>query len=119
MAGGHTTLQERCQARGFRFTLLERSSAAWETALTPPYGPTWVEVPQDVLLGDIDPKHFGVAMDTRHVMTELGFAWPTAVTLLAPRTVAVVLSEPFDVPNGPTIAPIADPEGNTVVLVQQ
>ncbi|MGH8894373.1 MAG: thiamine pyrophosphate-binding protein, partial [Actinomycetes bacterium] len=24
---------------------------AWETALTPPYGPTWVEVPQDVLLG--------------------------------------------------------------------
>ncbi len=27
-------------------------AAAWETALTPPYGPTWVEVPQDVLLGD-------------------------------------------------------------------
>ena len=26
-------------------------AAAWETALTPPYGPTWVEVPQDVLLG--------------------------------------------------------------------
>jgi len=27
-------------------------AAAWETALTPPYGPTWVEVPQDVVLGD-------------------------------------------------------------------
>lgn len=30
-----------------------------------------------------------------------------------------VVSEPFDVPNGPTIAQIADPEGNTVGLVQQ
>lgn len=43
----------------------------------------------DMILGDIDPKHFGVAMDTRHVMTEQGMAWPTAVTLLAPRTVAL------------------------------
>jgi hypothetical protein len=30
-----------------------------------------------------------------------------------------VLSQPFDVPNGPTIAAIADPEGNRLVLVQQ
>ncbi|GIV04326.1 MAG: hypothetical protein KatS3mg015_3156 [Fimbriimonadales bacterium] len=30
-----------------------------------------------------------------------------------------ILREPFDVPGGPTIARIADPEGNTVVLVQQ
>ena len=30
-----------------------------------------------------------------------------------------VLSQPFDVPGGPTIAGIADPEGNRVVLVQQ
>jgi len=30
-----------------------------------------------------------------------------------------VLREPFDVPNGPTIAGIADPEGNPVALVQQ
>ena len=30
-----------------------------------------------------------------------------------------VVSEPFDVPGGPTIAAIADPEGNPVVLVQQ
>ncbi|HET9200917.1 MAG TPA: VOC family protein [Dehalococcoidia bacterium] len=30
-----------------------------------------------------------------------------------------IISQPFDVPNGPTIAQIADPEGNTVGLVQQ
>ncbi len=30
-----------------------------------------------------------------------------------------VSSEPFDVPGGPTIVAIADPEGNRVVLVQQ
>jgi uncharacterized protein len=29
------------------------------------------------------------------------------------------LSEPFDVEGGPTIAPITDPEGNLLVLVQQ
>jgi predicted enzyme related to lactoylglutathione lyase len=27
--------------------------------------------------------------------------------------------EPFDIPGGPTIAGIEDPEGNAVVLVQQ
>ena len=30
-----------------------------------------------------------------------------------------VLSEPFDVPDGPTIAAVTDPEGNPLVLVQQ
>ena len=30
-----------------------------------------------------------------------------------------VHSEPFDVPDGPTIAFVADPEGNALVLVQQ
>jgi predicted enzyme related to lactoylglutathione lyase len=30
-----------------------------------------------------------------------------------------VLNQPIDVPNGPTIAGIADPEGNRIVLVQQ
>ena len=43
----------------------------------------------DLILDGIDPKHFGVAMDTRHVMVEQGTAWPTAVQLLAPRTVAL------------------------------
>jgi sugar phosphate isomerase/epimerase len=43
----------------------------------------------DMILGDIDPKYFGVAFDTRHVMVEQGQAWPTALQLLAPRTVAL------------------------------
>jgi predicted enzyme related to lactoylglutathione lyase len=30
-----------------------------------------------------------------------------------------VVVEPFDVPNGPTLAGITDPEGNPVMLVQQ
>jgi len=30
-----------------------------------------------------------------------------------------VLTEPFDVPNGPTLAVVEDPEGNSLVLVQQ
>jgi len=30
-----------------------------------------------------------------------------------------VLTEPFDVPNGPTLAVVEDPEGNPLVLVQQ
>ena len=31
---------------------------------------------------------------------------------------ATVVTEPFDVPNGPTLAAITDPEGNPVMLVQ-
>jgi hypothetical protein len=30
-----------------------------------------------------------------------------------------IVAEPFDVPGGPTLAGIADPEGNPVTLVQQ
>ena len=30
-----------------------------------------------------------------------------------------IISQPVDVPNGPTIARIADPEGNHITLVQQ
>ncbi len=43
----------------------------------------------DQLLGDIDPKWFGVAFDVDHIMVEQGLAWPNAVQLLAPRTVAL------------------------------
>ncbi len=43
----------------------------------------------DLILGEIDPKYFGVAFDICHVMVEQGLAWPTAVELLAPRTVAL------------------------------
>ena len=32
---------------------------------------------------------------------------------------ATVTAEPFDVPGGPTLAAITDPEANPVVLVQQ
>jgi len=31
---------------------------------------------------------------------------------------ATIVAEPFDVPNGPTIAGILDPEGNPLMLVQ-
>jgi uncharacterized protein len=36
-----------------------------------------------------------------------------------PELGGTVVTEPFDVPGGPTIAAIEDPEGNSVVLVQQ
>lgn len=39
----------------------------------------------DQILDDIDPKLFGVALDTRHMMVEQGRAWPTGVRLIAPR----------------------------------
>jgi hypothetical protein len=32
---------------------------------------------------------------------------------------ATVVAEPFDVPGGPTLAAITDPEGNPLMLVQQ
>jgi len=32
---------------------------------------------------------------------------------------ATVVAEPFDIPDGPTLAAITDPEGNPVMLVQQ
>jgi len=36
-----------------------------------------------------------------------------------PQLGGTVVSQPFDVPGGPTIAAIEDPEGNPLVLVQQ
>jgi len=47
----------------------------------------------DQILDDIDPKYFGVAFDTRHVMVEQGLSWSTAVKLLAPRTVALCVKD--------------------------
>ena len=29
-------------------------ASAWEIAMSPPHGPVWVEIPQDVLLGAVD-----------------------------------------------------------------
>jgi predicted enzyme related to lactoylglutathione lyase len=37
----------------------------------------------------------------------------------AKRLGATITAEPFDVPGGPTLAGITDPEGNRLVLVQQ
>jgi sugar phosphate isomerase/epimerase len=39
----------------------------------------------DSVLDDIDPDHFGLALDTRHLLVEQGRAWPTAIRLIAPR----------------------------------
>ena len=51
----------------------------------------------DLILGDIDPKYFGVAFDVQHVMVEQTSSWPNAVEILAPRTVALcVKSFKFD-----------------------
>lgn len=39
----------------------------------------------DAVLDDIDPRHFGLALDTRHLLVEQGRAWPSAVRLISPR----------------------------------
>jgi hypothetical protein len=59
----------------------------------------------DAILGDIDPKYFGIAFDVRHVMVESGLSWPNAVELLAPRIAAMCVKsfrwegkKPVDVP---------------------
>jgi sugar phosphate isomerase/epimerase len=39
----------------------------------------------DTVLDDIDPDHFGLALDTRHLLVEQGRAWPTAVRMISPR----------------------------------
>ena len=36
-----------------------------------------------------------------------------------PSSGARLVVEPFDVPNGPTLAAVDDPEGNPLVLVEQ
>ena len=43
----------------------------------------------DLILADIDPKDFGVAIDTQHIMVEQGLSWSNAIDVLAPRTVAL------------------------------
>ncbi len=47
----------------------------------------------DLILDDIEPKYFGVAFDTRHIMVEQGLSWPNAVNLLAPRIAALCLKD--------------------------
>ena len=67
----------------------------------------------DMILDDIDPKYFGVAFDTQHVLVEQGLSYINAVDILAPRTVALCVKSfrwqedpklheyrPFQVPLG-------------------
>jgi sugar phosphate isomerase/epimerase len=39
----------------------------------------------DLILDDIEPTFFAVALDTRHLLVEQGRAWSTAVRLISPR----------------------------------
>jgi len=43
----------------------------------------------DQILDGIDPKYFGVAFDTKHVLVEQGYSWPNALQLIAPRIAAL------------------------------
>ncbi|CAM5463976.1 thiamine pyrophosphate-binding protein [Streptomyces tanashiensis] len=42
----------RTQSHGRRAQIPSAIAAAWESALTAPHGPVWVEIPQDVLLAE-------------------------------------------------------------------
>ena len=75
--------------------------------------PTGIGAPESGLSGHI------LQSDTSRVVLyiqvrDLGASMEQAKTLGGN-----VLSEPFHIPDGATIAGIADPEGNRVVLVQQ
>lgn len=39
----------------------------------------------DYVLDDIAPQDFSLALDTRHLLVEQGRAWPSAVSMIAPR----------------------------------
>ena len=43
----------------------------------------------DAMLDDIDPRYFGVALDTRHLQVELGESWPSALRMISPRIQAL------------------------------
>lgn len=47
----------------------------------------------DMILEDIDPQHFGCAMDVRHLLVEQGTAWPTAIRLIAPKITALCVKD--------------------------
>lgn len=56
------------------------------------------------------PTGFGLFIQVRSIAETLA---------RVPDLGGTVAGQPFDVPNGPTICPILDPEGNRVTLVQQ
>jgi hypothetical protein len=56
------------------------------------------------------PTGFGLYVQVRSIPETL---------VRVPELGGTVAGEPFDVPGGPTICPILDPEGNRLTLVQQ
>ena len=87
----------------------------WDIADGPIMGiPPGIGGPEPAIAGHIQPggEHPGFALYIQ--VRDLRASMEQAKSLGG-----AVRGEPFDVPNGPTIAPIADPEGNALVLVQQ
>ena len=69
--------------------------------------------PPEVFMGHILPG------DTPRVVIEIQVLDLKASMAKAEQLGGSIVSQPVDVPNGPTIARIADPEGNHITLVQQ
>jgi predicted enzyme related to lactoylglutathione lyase len=57
--------------------------------------------------------------DTPRVVLDIQVLDLRASMTKAEQLGGAIIAQPFDVPNGPTIARIADPEGNHITLVQQ
>jgi len=76
--------------------------------------PAGVGAPENGLAGHIFPAAASSGITLYIQVRDLGASLAQAEELGG-----AVLSQPFDVPGGPTIAGIADPEGNRLVLVQQ
>jgi uncharacterized protein len=75
--------------------------------------PTGIGAPENGLAGHIMPS------DTSRVVLYFQVRDLAASLKLAAELGGAVTRQPFDIPNGPTIAGITDPEANPVVLVQQ
>jgi predicted enzyme related to lactoylglutathione lyase len=60
-----------------------------------------------------------IAGDTSRVVLDIQVRDLRESMARAEQLGGAIVAEPFDVPNGPTIARIADPEGNHIGLVQQ
>jgi acetolactate synthase-1/2/3 large subunit len=58
-------------------------ASAWETAISPPHGPVWVEIPQDVLLDEVDLPPVGALPVTTRVPAPRAELIEEATRLLA------------------------------------
>jgi predicted enzyme related to lactoylglutathione lyase len=76
----------------------------------------------DAGIGGPDPSGFTghiLPGDTPRVVLDIQVLDIRASMARAEQLGGAVISQPVDVPNGPTIVRIADPEGNHITLVQQ